>query len=137
MNRWTPPPACTARAPGRRSRWNALTISPSTPTRSRSSLETPRTPARVASGRKVGTARVPRRVIRGSGTDTALRGSHLHDEHQLIGDRGLAYVTCISSESGEQGIEPASVGRFHSTPPSAERAHREAENDAANGQALD
>src|SRR5438477_35556 len=137
MNRWTPPPACTARAPGRRSRWNALTINPSTPTRSRSSLETARTPARVASGRKVGTARVPRLVIRGSGTDTAFRGSQPHDEHQLVGDRGIADLAVTRPEPGDQPVDPAAVGPFHPTAPSAERADREADNDVVHGKTFD
>src|SRR5205823_9955254 len=101
-------------------------MTPSTPTVARSSLDTPRTPARVASGRKVGTASVPRRVARGSGIRGVL-ATEREDHDELIGYRCLRNTLHSWIEIAQQGVEPAAIGRFHSAGAAAERSRREAD----------
>src|SRR5919106_868240 len=132
MNRWTPPAAWITRAPGRRRRWNAFTTSPSTPTPRRSSLVTPRTPARVASGRKVGTGSVPRRVTSGSGT-RRLEGQH---EDELVRDGDLRHIPHATGVDDE-ALEPGAIGPGHAsgaTGAATQGARREAHDRVAYAQ---
>ena len=122
MNRCTPPADWITLAPGRRRRWKALTTTPSTPTARRSSLLTPRTPARVASGRNVGTGSVPRRVASGS-TMQGIEGQH---EDELVRDRCLLEVN-DAPDVGHEPIQPAPIGGLHAAAAPAQGSGREAD----------
>src|SRR5579859_1858978 len=134
MNRWIPPPAWMRRAPGRRSRWKALTTTASIPTARRSSLVTPRTPARVASGRKLGTARLPRRVASGSAIRGAKRGQAQHED-ELVRDRCLRHPDHLRLDFAHQGLQPMAIDAVHPLDPAAERASREADHGVASPEA--
>src|SRR5438034_4871421 len=122
MNRWIPPAPWITRAPGRRRRWKALTTTASTPSPLRSSLVTPRTPARVASGMNEGIASVPRRVTRPSANGWL----QLEHEYELAGYRCFPRVAHARAQRLHEPLHPKPVGALHSLPPAAQRPDWEA-----------